>query len=256
MKIQYSPHRYFFRVEYDGANYGGWQVQPNAPSIQELITRAFETVTRRPCSITGSGRTDAGVHARGQGAHIDFAEPVDTRAVQHSVNGILPRDIAIRELQEVSARLHARYSAGRRCYCYRIMTAKRPLWRTQAWQINYRVDWNLFRRMAQQIEGRHDFSAFCASGSDASSMLCTVARATLECQNEVYLFSIEADRFLYKMVRGLVGTLVDISRGKLTAAMAELLAAADRSRIGQIAPAHGLVLEEVTYPKELFDAYT
>ncbi len=239
--------RYFFRVEYDGSSYGGWQRQPNAVSIQELLEKAFQTALREPVSIVGAGRTDAGVHARGQGAHLDSGKPIDIRRCELSVNALLPREIAIYNMQPVSDSFHARYSATSRRYIYRMCTRKRPLNFEKVWMIYYRIDWDQIRNNIDFLKGAHDFTSFCASGSDTPNNVCTVKSVTLEEKSGFITFTIEADRFIYKMVRTIVGTLVEIGRGKIRSSMEEIIAGKNRALAGETAPPFGLFLENVFY---------
>ena len=239
--------RYFFRVEYDGTQFGGWQCQTNAPSVQEALNKAFATITRQPCAVVGAGRTDAGVHARAQGAHVDVDGPLDIDKCELSVNAVLPRDIAIYHLQPVRPDFHARYSAKRRRYRYYMAGRKSPLLYKRVWMLFHRVDWDKVRGAVPSLLGKHDFGAFCASGSSAKTMTCTVVRSELSDTPEGHVFVIEADRFLYKMVRTIVGTLIDMGRGKILRPMDEIIAAGDRSLAGETAPACGLVLDNVEY---------
>ncbi len=240
--------RYFFRVEYDGSRYGGWQRQPNAVSIQELLEKAFETALRRPISIVGAGRTDAGVHAKEQGAHMDTDNPVDIRRCERSINALLPREIAIHNLQQVSDSFHARYSAISRRYVYLICTRKRPLNFGRAWLLLYDVDWDQVRNNLQFLRGTHDFTSFCASGSGTLNNICTVKNVSLEDEQGFIKFTIEADRFIYKMVRTIVGTLIEIGRGKIKLPMKDIIDAQNRSKAGETASPTGLFLENVFYP--------
>ncbi|MBD3243402.1 MAG: tRNA pseudouridine(38-40) synthase TruA [Chitinivibrionales bacterium] len=240
--------RYFCRVEYDGTAYHGWQRQPNGMSIQQALEEAFGLVTRQECAIVGSGRTDAGVHARRQGAHVDLPAAIDICACERSVNGVLPPDIAVFDLQPVADDFHARYSATERRYSYYIDRRKSPLSAGRAWCMTYAIDWDLLRREAASLYGTHDFAAFCASGSDLDSPVCTVRLAELEQRGNQWVFSIWANRFVYKMVRTVVGTLVDIGRGALDGRIQTIVASRDRTRAGPTAPACGLVLEDVIYP--------
>jgi tRNA pseudouridine38-40 synthase len=239
--------RYFFRVEYDGARYGGWQSQTNAPSIQETIVKAFSVVTREECAVTGAGRTDAGVHARAQAAHIDLAAPIKPNACELSVNALLPDDIAIYNLQPAPDSFHARYSPKRRRYIYHFALRKMPLLYKKVWMVFYRVNWQRIREELPALLGSHDFSAFCAAGSSAKTKICTIQRAELLQTPYGYAFTIEADRFLYKMVRTIVGTLIGIGRGKITRPLGEIVASKDRTCAGETAPACGLVLDYVEY---------
>jgi pseudouridylate synthase I len=239
--------RYFFRVEYDGTNYGGWQCQTNAPSIQEALNKAFTTIARQSCMVIGAGRTDAGVHARAQGAHVDIDGPLDIARCELSINAVLPRDISIYHLQPVSPDFHARYSARRRRYQYYMADRKSPLLYKKVWMLFHKVDWDTVCDNIPSLLGKHDFGAFCASGSSAKTMTCTVLSVELSDVPGGRALLIEADRFLYKMVRTIVGTLIDIGRGKITRTLKEIIVTGDRTLAGETAPACGLVLENVEY---------
>lgn len=239
--------RYFFRVEYDGTRYGGWQSQTNASSVQGAIASAFTTVVREECSITGAGRTDAGVHARGQAAHIDLQSPIDIHRCELSVNAVLPDDISIYHLQQAPPDFNARYAAAKRRYIYYMTLRKKPLSYKKVWMVFYEVDWDKVSASCAVLVGKQDFTAFCAKGSGAKTMTCTVKRAELSTIVDGYALIIEADRFLYKMVRTIVGTLVDIGRGKIMESMEEIIKSKDRKKAGETAPACGLVLDYVEY---------
>jgi tRNA pseudouridine38-40 synthase len=239
--------RYFFRAEYDGTRYGGWQSQTNAPSVQAALDRAFTTITRQPCTVVGAGRTDAGVHARAQGAHVDIDAALNVDKCELSVNAVLPYDISIYRLQPAAPDFHARYSAVRRRYRYYMADRKRPLLYKKVWMLFHKVDWDKVQGALPPLLGKRDFGAFCASGSSAKTMTCTVLRAELSDTSDGRVFVIEADRFLYKMVRTIVGTLIDIGRGKITQPLKEIIAKGDRKLAGETAPACGLVLDNVVY---------
>jgi tRNA pseudouridine38-40 synthase len=239
--------KYFFRVEYDGTGFSGWQRQKNASSIQEVLEKAFSVVARVPCRVIGAGRTDAGVHARAQGAHVELDAALSTKETELSVNALLPPGIAVYRLQPVDEEFHARFSAFSRRYCYSMCTRKRPLLYKRVWMVFYEIDWKRVEEECAALVGMHDFSAFCASGSGARHARCTVTKASLSSQGDIRVFTIEADRFVYMMVRSLIGTLVDIGRGHITAPLAGILAGRDRKRAGTTAPACGLVLDNVFY---------
>jgi tRNA pseudouridine38-40 synthase len=239
--------RYFFRVEYDGTCYGGWQRQHNAPSIQEALEKAFTTVTRMPCRIIGAGRTDAGVHARAQGAHIELDAAIDVSESELSVNALLPTDIAVYHLQPADEKFHARFSALSRRYRYSMCPRKRPLLFKRVWMVFYEVDWKRVEEDSAALIGTHDFSTFCATGSGVQHARCSVTHAGLSSEGDLKIFTIEANRFVYTMVRSIIGTLVDIGRGHITDSFADLLASRDRRRAGMTAPACGLVLDNVLY---------
>jgi len=239
--------RWFFRVEYDGSAFAGWQTQANAHSVQAELEKAFSIVVRRPCRVVGAGRTDAGVHARGQGAHIDAPDGVDIAQYEASVNAILPPAIAVRQLRAVSETFHARFSARERTYAYYIVTHKAPLWRGRAWFVPHRIDWKLIAGSLPSLLGRHDFRAFCASNHSAHTTICTVKQARIRTRGELKVILLSADRFLYKMVRSIVGTLIDIGRGAIDEPLGEILSRGDRRLVGETAPPYGLVLENVAY---------
>jgi tRNA pseudouridine38-40 synthase len=245
--------RYFFRVEYDGTSFGGWQRQPNAVSIQEKLEHAFGVALRTKIDITGAGRTDAGVHGRGQAAHFDCEQEFDLSRLELSVNAILPHEISIYNLCQVDNAFHARFSAVSRRYKYTMSVRKMPLLYKRVWMIFTKVDWNLVKQNATHLLGRHDFETFCASGATSDNTFCTVTGVSLDKIDECIVFTIEADRFIYRMVRSVVGTLIDIGRGSINQPMAEVIASRDRKRAGSTAPACGLVLDYVKYPVELLD---
>ena len=241
--------RYFFRVEYDGTRFCGWQYQPNGISVQQLIDEALTVILRTPCGVIGAGRTDAGVHARGQGAHFDAPEEIDAARVAASLNALLPYDIAVYGMTPVRPDFHARYSAVSRRYKYYFTERKNPLNLKRAWPVYYPVDWGLAEREAAAVCGEHDFAAFRSSGADSDNTVCAVARADFSRgENGMRVFTIEANRFIYKMVRSLVGTLVDMGRGRIGGQLGSIIASKDRARVGETAPACGLVLEWVDYP--------
>jgi tRNA pseudouridine38-40 synthase len=240
--------RYFFRVEYNGAAYAGWQSQLSQTTVQSTLIQAFQTVTRKPCVVVGGGRTDAGVHAAGQGAHLDVEAELNISQIERSVNAVLPADIALHGLRRVDATFHARFSALSRRYTYYIVTRKTPLWYRRAWAVHGRLDWTTIGANIDSLIGRHDFSTFCATGHSAKTMLCTVERACLaHASDDLHLFTIQADRFLYKMVRSIVGTLIEIGRGSIEEPLGAIIASRDRTRAGATAPPFGLVLEHISY---------
>ena len=239
--------RCFCRVEYDGSAYAGWQIQNNDRSIQSELESAFTTVVRRPCKIVGAGRTDAGVHAKGQGMHIDLPDDISLKKCESSVNAIVPDDIAVFNFQRVDDSFHARFSAIERCYKYYIVSRKMPLWQGRALLASFQIDWKLVNENIPCLLGRHNFEAFCSSGSSANSKACDIKHADLEEENGIRIFTIKADRFIYKMVRSIVGTLIDIGRGRITEPLDTIIDSKDRNLVGDTASACGLVLDYVAY---------
>lgn len=239
--------RYFFRVEYDGSNYGGWQIQPNAVTIQQTLQDALSMALRSPIKITGAGRTDAGVHAAAQGVHFDFEKELDLKVCTKSFNALLPPDIAVYGLCKVDSSFHARYSALSRRYRYYLSSRKRPLCSKRIWTVNYNIDWDKIEESIEQLKGTHDFSSFRVTGFTNENALCNVTHVSLERSCDNYIFTIEANRFIYKMVRSVMGTLIDIGRGKCTDSISDILAQKNRCCAGITAPPNGLVLTNVEY---------
>ena len=239
--------RWFFRIEYDGFPFSGWQSQNNAVSVQSTLQAAFSTVVRKQCRVTGAGRTDAGVHAAGQTAHIDLPDAIDIAKCAVSVNGILPREIAVRDFKPVDTSFHARFSAIRRTYKYYIVTRKSPLLAGRSWTVTHRINWRRMKENVKALIGRHDFRSFCAANHGARTTICTVYQAHLVKRGDMRIFTICADRYLYKMVRSIVGTLIDIGRGAIDDSVADIIKSKSRRRAGETAPACGLVLDMVSY---------
>jgi tRNA pseudouridine38-40 synthase len=239
-----------FLIEYDGSGFRGWQVQPEGPTVQGTIEDALAVALRRPVGVVGSGRTDTGVHARGQVAHMVTEAPVDVFRLKASLNGLLPPSIAVLEVEPAPDGFHARYDARRRRYVYHATTEPRALDRTTRVLLRPAPDVDAMNEAARLLVGRHDFSSFCRTKSETTNRVCTVrlARWAPGARSGDLDFEVEADRFLHGMVRGIVGTLVEVGRGRRAPAdVADVLAARDRRAAGPAAPAHGLVLDRVDY---------
>ncbi len=233
-------------MAYDGTAYAGFQVQPNAPTVQGELERVLAVICGEPVRITGAGRTDAGVHASGQVIDLRTTSDLAAAELERGVNALLPEDIAISDLEPAADHFHARFSATGRTYEYRIRNAavRDPLWvRREHWHPG-ELDVRAMRAAAVHLVARHDFAAFAAGESGER----TVKRAEWVSEGDILRFEIEADAFLRGMVRGIVGTLLWVGRGKLTvAAFAAVLAGRDRTLAGPSAPAKGLCLVAVRY---------
>lgn len=237
-------------LEYDGTNYAGWQVQPQQDTIQGRLEGALETVTGREVRVVGSGRTDAGVHAIGQVAHFCAESSMTVEEFQRALNGILPRDISIREVSEEGESFHARYSAKRKLYRYVILQAdtRSAFSHRYAWDTGYALDVPAMGRAALHLLGTHDFSAFQAASCTAKNPAKTLYRLEVHKRGDDVIFLIEADGFLKHMARTIVGTLVEVGRGYFRPEdVKQILEGRDRSRAGPTAPPQGLFLLEVTY---------
>ncbi len=241
---------YRLLIEYDGSSFHGWQIQPDRPSVQAALEEALATALRVSVSVVGSGRTDAGVHARGQVAHFATEAPVNLFRLRRSLNGLLSPSIAVLDVAQAPDGFHARYDARQRLYHYHATVQPRALDQHMRWAIRPEPDWELMNEAAQHLLGEHHFGAFCLTKSETTNRVCTVEYAhwVPELRDGDWRFEIAADRFLHGMVRAIVGTLVDIGHGRRQPdSLPEVLASRDRREAGPAAPAHGLVLERVTY---------
>lgn len=245
---------YRMTIEYDGAPFCGWQVQPDEPTVQEAVEDALATALRTPVGVVGSGRTDSGVHARRQVAHFQVEEPVDGYTLLASLNGILPRSIAVRDLQRAPDAFHARYDARVRRYHYYVTTGFRALDRHVRWRVRPVPDFERMNEAASDLIGEHDFDTFCRTQSETENRVCTLYSAEwiAESDDGDWRFEITGNRFLHGMVRSIVGTLLEIGHDKRSADdIPRLIARMDRRNAGPAAPAFGLVLEEVLYENDL-----
>ncbi|GMQ81414.1 MAG: tRNA pseudouridine(38-40) synthase TruA [Rhodothermia bacterium] len=241
---------YRLDIEYDGTDWHGWQSQPDDRTVQDSIEAALSTALRQPVSIVGSGRTDAGVHARGQVAHFVLEKAIDEARLFASVNGILPNSIAVRKIDQTYGSFHARYDARKRRYRYRICCIPIAIGRRYHWYVAPTPDINAMNQAADDLLGEHDFSTFCSSNSETKNRICSVFEARWHEADVMssWFFEIIGNRFLHGMVRSIVGTLVEIGHGKRDVdSIPSLLKSEDRRNAGFSAPAEGLTLEEVVY---------
>lgn len=247
--------RYFVELSYNGSRYCGWQRQRDAASVQQTLERALSTLLREPVEVTGAGRTDTGVHAAYAVAHFDTASPLaDPRQTAYKLNCLLPDDIVVFGVSPVANDAHARFSAVEREYRYFIETRKNPFTRGAAWQYYRSLDAERMDRAAASLLEYDDFTAFAKLNSNNKTNICRIMRAGWEESPEgVYRFTIRADRFLRNMVRALVGTLVDVGRGRYDVEeFRAIVESRDLSRASGSAPAEGLYLWDVAYPAEVF----
>lgn len=241
--------RYFISISYDGTAYHGWQVQPNGHSVQAELQRCLSTLLREEIAVTGAGRTDAGVHARCMVAHFDIEQPIDEGQLTYKLNRILPRDISVLKVWEVANDLHARFSAVSRTYHYYIHTQKDPFLRSYSCELHYSLDFAKMNEAAACLLQYEDFGAFCKSHADVKTTLCQVTQARWVQQSSYsWYFEISANRFLRNMVRAVVGTLIDVGRGRLTVEdFCKVVEGKKRTDAGESMPAHALFLEDVSY---------
>jgi len=243
--------RYKLTIEYNGSPYQGWQRLPDAPSVQGALEDAVESLTGVRSEVTGSGRTDSGVHAYGQVAHVDIEKPFELQRLCDALNAHLrPHPISVLKADEAAPDFHARFSAKRRVYTYNVLCRRAPLTvqRGFIWRVPRALDIAAMSAAAQRLVGKHDFTTFRDSQCQAKSPVKTLDVASVRGAETWASFTFEAQSFLHRQVRSMVGTLVEVGFGKMTPdEVAEALAAADRSRCGPVAPPDGLYLVRVEY---------
>jgi len=238
-------------LEYDGGAYCGWQRQKNGKSIQQVLEEAVHLITQEKVVVTGAGRTDAGVHALNQVAHFKSNTALPVGRILLGVNSVLPADIVIKKIQEVPADFHSLRDAKGKVYLYRICNRKlRPvLERAYTWHVAYPLDLEKMKGAAFFLLGCHDFSSFCAAGSDVRTRVRTIRVIQIRKKTGgIIEIKLEADGFMRHMVRNIVGTLVEIGRGKISPeSMKAIIESRNRNMAGPTAPASGLFLKEVKY---------
>ncbi len=242
--------RLLLTLRYDGTAYHGWQVQQNAVTVQQVLQDAVERITGVRSGVTGCSRTDAGVHARMFCCAVDSETPLRGDKLCAALNAVLPRDVAVYDVKDVPDAFHPRYDARGKRYEYVIYNGRHrdPFIDGYAWHIRYPLDEQRLDTAAKDLIGTHDFAAFCASGSSVEDTVRTVSHAAVRREGDRVVFSVEADGFLYNMVRIMVGTLTDMAAGKLAYdAIPSILASADRACAGVTAPPQGLFLDTVFY---------
>jgi tRNA pseudouridine38-40 synthase len=248
-------NRYFIYLAYSGTHYCGWQKQPNGLSVQQCLETALATILRRPTPLTGAGRTDAGVHARCMVAHFDREEPIeDLTSLTEKLNRLLPKDIALDRILPVRPDAHARFDALSRTYQYVISDRKSPFNHEWVCRMSFKgMDFELMNEACRALPGAKDFTSFSKLHTDNATNLCHISHALWEQEGDRRLFTISADRFLRGMVRAIVGTLFEVGRSKRTVSdFHRLIEARDRSLAGSSAPAKGLALTGIVYPRSLF----
>jgi tRNA pseudouridine38-40 synthase len=247
--------RFFITFSYDGTRYHGWQIQPNGDSVQERLQQALSLLLRENVVVTGAGRTDAGVHARMMVAHFDTMsafmaeEGIDCAQLVYKLNKLLPYDIAVQKVEQVGNDLHARFSATSRTYHYYIHTVKDPFRKAYSCEIHYPLDFAKMNEAARLLMDWEDFGTFCKSGADVKTTICHVTSAEWhQTSPSEWYFEITANRFLRNMVRAVVGTLVEVGRGRLALdEFRKVVASGRRTEAGESMPGHALFLEDIKY---------
>jgi tRNA pseudouridine38-40 synthase len=245
--------RYFFEISYNGSHYHGWQNQKNAIGVQQVVEGALSKLLREEISITGSGRTDSGVHCVQQFFHADTTKDIKADELIQRLNSFLPKDIAIRSIVPVKPEAHARYDAYERSYQYKITRVKDPLLVGYAYYYFRDLDVISMERAAALLVGEHDFECFSKVKTDVNHFICNVKQAAWNQSGDLLVFHITANRFLRGMVRALVGTLLDVGSGKITLKQfQEIIKSKDRKMAGMNAPPEGLFLTQVKYPRSIY----
>ncbi|TFG78898.1 MAG: tRNA pseudouridine(38-40) synthase TruA [Flavobacteriales bacterium] len=248
--------RYFVQFSYFGEAYHGWQNQPNAVTIQSVMEDAFSKLLGSPVSLTGAGRTDAGVHARQMFAHFEVDGIVDIDDFIYRTNAFLPKDIAIQAIFEVAPDAHSRFDAVARTYEYWVVTHKDPFMARGSHYIKHPLDLQKMNQAASILLGYTDFECFSKSNTDVKTYCCRITKAHWEWKNNTLVFTISADRFLRNMVRAIVGTLLEIGAGKREPEVIHtIIESRDRSNAGASVPAKGLYLTQVLYPDHIMEKH-
>ena len=241
--------RYFIHLAYNGTPYHGWQIQPNATSVQETLNKAFSVLLQSDINLMGAGRTDTGVHAKEMYAHFDFEASIDIPNLVHKLNSFLPKDIVIYDIIPVHDDAHTRFDATKRTYEYHIHQFKNPFVDELSWYFHQPLDIDLMNEAAKLLFNYTDFECFSKVNTDVNTFDCTIFEANWKRgENDQLVFIISANRFLRNMVRSIVGTLVNIGLHKITIEdFAQIIESKSRDKAGFSVPAHGLYLTQITY---------
>ena len=246
--------RYFIELAYNGTNYHGWQIQNNCITVQETLEKALSTILNNEIRIVGAGRTDSGVHAAYMVAHFDVDEQIENcQWLKNRLNRILPKDIVIISINPVIDYAHSRYSAIARRYEYHLTFDKNPFLHELAFYVSYVPDINAMNEAAKVLLNYCDYTSFCTLPTDVKNFRCTIKYAQWEIRGNRYVFVIEANRFLRRMVRTIVGSLLEVGRKKIDVQhFVMMIEAHNRCKAGPSAPPQGLYLVDIQYPEEIF----
>ncbi|RDY60848.1 tRNA pseudouridine(38-40) synthase TruA [Flagellimonas nanhaiensis] len=246
--------RYFIRFSYLGKAYHGWQKQPNAITVQEVLENGLSTLLRSNTEIVGAGRTDTGVHAKEMYAHFDYEPIADKNDLVYRLNAFLPEDISVYGIHKMQENAHARFDAVERTYEYWVVQSKNPFYKDLAHFARYPLDIESMNAAASFLKEHDDFECFSKSNTDVKTFICDVRHAKWETKEDRLIFTISADRFLRNMVRAIVGTLLDVGMGKMKPEeINNVIKSKSRSEAGVSVPAKGLYLTKVLYPQDIFD---
>lgn len=240
--------RYFIHLAYNGTPYHGWQIQPNATSVQETLNNALSVLLQSDINLMGAGRTDTGVHAKEMYAHFDFEILLDIPNLVHKLNSYLPKDIVIYDIIPVNDDAHSRFDATKRTYEYHIHQFKNPFLHQLSWYFNQPLDIALMNEAAKLLFNYTDFECFSKVNTDVNTFDCTIFEAYWKKEKDQLVFTITANRFLRNMVRSIVGTLVNVGLKKITLSdFKAIIESKNREKAGFSVPAYGLYLKEISY---------
>lgn len=240
--------RYFIELAYKGTNYHGWQIQPDADSVQETLNKALSTLLNSSIDIVGAGRTDTGVHAKQMFAHFDYENEIDSHQFIHKLNSFLPKDIVIYTIHKVSDESHARFDATKRTYEYHIHTKKDAFDNEGSYQFNLPLNLDKMNEACSILFKHNDFECFSKVNTDVRTFNCVIFEANWKRNENKIVFTICADRFLRNMVRAIVGTMISVGTDKISLIDFEkIIESKDRSQAGFSVPAHGLYLTKIEY---------
>lgn len=241
-------------IEYDGKDFSGWQVQPRERTVQGELEAAFRKVVRNESTILGSGRTDTGVHSSGMVAHIDLDDQWkdDLYQLQHSINGVTGYDVVLKDMRVVPDDFHARFSAISREYLYSVLHGKTAIYRDLVWQVWGDIDFESMQLAAGELDGKMDFTSYSKQTDAVKDYFCTIMKSQWEKEEEKLFYTIKANRFVRGMVRAIVGSMLEVGKGRLSSTDFKTLLTdpQELERAKFIAPAHGLILRRVEYPPE------
>lgn len=241
-------NNYKLKIQYDGTNYAGWQIQENSVTIQQKLVEAIEVLTKIRVNLIGSGRTDAGVHALGQIANFKVESELDIYSFRHSLNAILPKDISVTGIEKTSEDFHSRFDAKKRSYIYLISKVKSPFYYPYSRFYHEPIELQKLKKLAEMLIGESDFTSFSRKNTETKNKMCEIFQANWRETKELIIFYIEANRFLHGMVRTIVGTLLKLEKENDDGEkLREILNLRDRETAGEAVPAKGLFLYKVKY---------
>jgi len=235
-------------IEYDGTDYSGWQIQPNTPTVQQVVSDAIKILTRENVNLIGSGRTDSGVHSLGQTANFNTQKEINIFKFIYSLNSILPKDIAVKKMENADINFNARKHARRRIYLYLFTRNKSAFFEKYSYFYHDSIDCTKLNNLSRFLTGQKDFTSFCKTISDTENKICNVYNIRWKESRGMIFFFIEADRYLHGMVRAVIGTLLQAAKKGLNQNyIEEIFAAKNRTSAGEAVPARGLFLYKVKY---------